>query len=129
VVDASAVVNYGLAAEAEPRLAGVIESREVRLQAPALCDVEVVSALRRLLARGEISAARATELLDDHLGLRVVRHGHRPLVRRALELRDNFTASNATYVALAEALGAPLLTADSRLARAVREHSGIELAA
>ena len=106
----------------------VIRSPEVRLQAPALCDIEVVSALRRLLRREVISAARATELLDDHLGLRVVRHGHRPLVRRALELRENFTVSDATYVALAEALGAPLLTADRRLARAVRAHSGVELA-
>lgn len=128
VLDASAIVEYVLRTASGRRYEPLIEARGTRLHAPAVCDVEVVSGLRRLLLRGAVSDGRAGQALGIHLGLKVIRHGHRPLLRRALALRDNFTASDATYVALAEALGAPLLTADRRLARAVRAHSGVELA-
>ena len=97
----------------------MIESPRNELHAPSLCDVELMSLLRRLLLAGRLGAARAEEALDDHLALPLTRHGHEPLLPRLLELRNNFSAYDATYVALAERLGASLLTADEPLARAV----------
>jgi predicted nucleic acid-binding protein len=61
---------------------------------------------------------RAVELIEDYLALPLTRHGHEALVLRIFELRDNFTPYDASYAALAEALGAELLTADRRLAHA-----------
>lgn len=98
------------------------------LHVPALCDVEVASGLRRAVARKVCSVARAADALADYGDLPVTRHGHRTLLPRMFALRDNFSAYDATYVALAEALGAALLTADTRLARAVRAQGGIALA-
>lgn len=67
-----------------------------------------------------ISSARAQQLIRDYVDLPVSRHGHLTLLARILELRDRLSAYDATYVALAEALGASLLTADKSLANAVR---------
>ena len=118
VVDASAVVEYlfrtKLGREVEPTLT----SRETELQVPALCDVEVSSALRRGMLSGALAESRAEEALLDYLDLPLTRHGHQALLPRILALRANFTAYDASYVALAERLEAPILTADRRLARA-----------
>lgn len=76
---------------------------------------------------GWLSAERAAFALEDYLGLSLSRHGHIALIPRVLELRDNFTAYDAAYVALAEGLDAELLTADVRLSRAVRRHTSIVL--
>ena len=103
-------------------------SRERILSVPALCDVEIAGVLRRLLLTGRIGEARARQALSEYLALDLRRHGHRPLLARIVGLRDNFSAYDASYVALAERLGAPLLTADERLARAVRRHVTVELA-
>ena len=92
---------------------------------PALCDVEVAAGLRRALLRRALSGERAEEAVRDYLDLPLSRHGHQGLVVRILELRANFSAYDATYVALAEHLGAELLTADERLARAVQAHTKI----
>lgn len=89
---------------------------------PSLCDLEVVSALRRLLRRRAVTIRDAAEALVTYLSFPLVRHDHVALLPRVLELRDNFTAYDAAYVVLAEQLEAPLLTADERLARAVRRH-------
>ncbi len=90
------------------------------LHVPSLCDVEVVAGLRRIRVRRALSDRRAAEALADYLDLPLTRHGHRWLLARMLELRDNFSSYDATYVALAEQLRAELLTSDGRLARAVR---------
>jgi len=90
------------------------------LHVPALCDVEVASAIRKIVREDLVSADRIGELVEDYLDLPLNRHGHTLLVPRILELRDSFTAYDASYVVLAEFLGARLLTADDRLARAVR---------
>ena len=74
--------------------------------------------LSRFVAAGRISADRGREALDDFLDLAVVRYPHDVLAARMWELRDNLTAYDAMYVALAEALGAPLITTDRRLAGA-----------
>jgi predicted nucleic acid-binding protein len=97
----------------------------VDLHVPALCDVEVVAGLRRTVVRRAVSGERAAEAVQDYLDLPISRHGHSQLLTRILELRQNFSAYDATYVALAERLAAELLTADERLARAVRTHSEI----
>lgn len=87
---------------------------------PALCDVEVGAGLRRALLGRTLSEGRAEDALVDYLDLPLTRHGHQGLLMRMLELRNNFSAYDATYVALAERLGGELLTSDGRLARALR---------
>jgi predicted nucleic acid-binding protein len=63
---------------------------------------------------------RAADAIEDYLDLPLFRHGHQALLGRVLELRSNFSAYDATYVALAEQLNGELLTVDDGLARAVR---------
>ncbi len=88
---------------------------------PALCDVEVAAALRRALRLALLGEKRAREALRDYADLPLTRHGHLTILDRLLELRENFSAYDAAYAALAETLGAALLTADARLARAGAE--------
>ena len=97
------------------------------LHTPALCDVEVAAALRRSLLTRRLTARRAAEALDDYLDLPLLRHGHQPLLGRILQLRSNFSAYDAAYVALAEQLSGELLTADVGLARAVRSQLPLRL--
>jgi predicted nucleic acid-binding protein len=86
--------------------------------APHLLDVEVLSAVRRLVLGGRLSASAARELVGAVRDLPVVRHGHELLLDRALQLRDSVTAYDGAYVALSEILGATLVTGDRRLSRA-----------
>ena len=90
-----------------------------RLAAPHLLDSEVVSTVRGLVLGGHIGAHRGRDVLDLYDELPVARWASaRDLRRRAFALRDNFSAYDAAYVALAESLQAPLATRDLRLARA-----------
>ena len=113
VVDASAgvlaLLNDG---DARPLLA----TRTVAV--PHLADPEVASALRAQVLRGQISAEDARAALDRWARLGLRRFGAVGLLGRIWELRDNLTAYDATYVALAEALDCELVTADARLAQA-----------
>ena len=118
VVDASAVVEYLFRTERGQEVEPAVTSRETDLHVPELCDVEVTAALRRGALFGALSESRAEEALSDYLDLPLARHGHQTLLPRILGLRANFTSYDAAYVALAERLEAPLLTADRRLARA-----------
>lgn len=88
------------------------------LAAPELVDPEVASVLRRRHAEGHLDGRRAAQALSDLVALRMHRVSHRPLLARSWELRENLTIYDATYVALAELLDVPLVTADRRLARA-----------
>jgi predicted nucleic acid-binding protein len=117
VVDASAVAEYLLRTPAGERVERTIRT--------AVSDVEVAAALRKGLLSGRLGSRRAAEALEDYFDLPLIRHGHQLLVERALERRDNFSAYDAIYTALAERLGATLVTADERLAKAVRTHLGI----
>lgn len=101
---------------------------EVRLHAPHLLDVEVAQALRRLVQLGEIAPARAQQALDDHAALGIDRHSHEDLLPRVWQLRESISAYDAAYVALAEALEAPLLTCDAKLARSHGHRAKVELA-
>jgi len=127
VIDASAVIELvlrtALGEKAELRALAPQE----RLHAPHLLDLEVAQVLRRLTQLREITAARAQEALDDYTGLLVERTAHRALLRRVWQLRDSMTAYDGAYIALAEALDAPLLTCDGKLARAHGHRAKIEL--
>jgi predicted nucleic acid-binding protein len=106
-------------------IGAVLRRAEIDVHVPALCDVEVVAGLRRATRLRTLTIERAREAVNDYLDLPLTRHGHQGLLGRILGLRDNFSSYDATYVALAERLGAQLLTADERLATATRTHTVI----
>ena len=97
------------------------------LAAPELVDLEVVSVLRRHVAARRMTARRADEAISDLAELPVERSPHRPLLRRIWQLRHVATPYDAAYIALAEALGATLVTADRRLSRAPGVRCEVEL--
>lgn len=129
VVDASIVVRLLLNQDGDQPLRERF-SIERRVHAPALIDAEVTSAIRGLLMASHptvnISAARAEEAVVDYASLPIERHAMLPLQRRALALRNNFTAYDAFYVALAELLDLPLLTDDRKYSRAAGHSALIE---
>jgi predicted nucleic acid-binding protein len=90
------------------------------LLAPALLDTEVAQALRGRVRGGKMGAGSAAGALADLASLPIQRCDAVPLLARIWELRDNLTAYDATYVALAELLGAVLITADSRIVKSSR---------
>ena len=98
------------------------------LHAPHLLDVEVAQAIRRYAADGEIDGERGRMALADLADLPLRRYPHDFLLPRIWDLRNNLTAYDAAYVALAEALDAPLLTRDRRLATSAGHRAQIELA-
>ena len=127
VVDASALLEALLqtpaAAAVEERLFG----DALPLHAPHLIDLEVTQVLRRYEATGRVEAARCQDALDDLQDFSLRRYRHDVLLPRVWELRHNLTAYDATYVALAEALDATLLTRDRRLAAASGHRARVEL--
>jgi predicted nucleic acid-binding protein len=88
------------------------------LHAPEVVDLEVASYVRRARRAGRIGPQRALQALADLALMPLARVSHTPLLSRIWDLRDNLTPYDAAYVALAETLKAPLLTADVRLSRA-----------
>jgi predicted nucleic acid-binding protein len=130
VVDASAVAELLLGRPAGESVARQLRKHAFDLHAPHLVDVEVLSALRRAVAAGYASPTRAGQAVADLLDLPIERYGHDALIPRMWELRENFSVYDAAYVALAEAIaddGAPLLTADARLARAAGAHTDVRV--
>lgn len=123
VTDASALVEYVLRTPRAAAVGATIEDEDISLHVPALCDVEVAAVMRRALLSRRLREDRAREAMVDYLELPLTRHGHVALMTRIQQLRANFSAYDATYVALAERLGAELLTADDALARATRSHT------
>jgi predicted nucleic acid-binding protein len=118
VVDASVLANVigddgadGQRARGEIRAAGNVAT-------PDLVDVETVAVLRKRWLAGTISDQRFATATADLEQLGLTRYPALPLMRRAFELRANLTAYDASYVALAEALGCELLTGDRGLANA-----------
>ena len=127
VADASVVLELLLGTEAAPRVAARLLDPMESVHAPHLLDVEVAQALRRYVLAREFEPLQGERALADLRDLPLQRHGHTILLERAWELRRSITAYDAVYVALAEALGAPLLTRDRRLARAHGHRARIEL--
>lgn len=126
VADTSAVIDVLGARAPATGLVKRFEA-EADLHAPHLIDVEVLHVLRGFVRAGGLSADRAHEARRDFDDLMIVRYPHGPLADRAWELRDNLSAYDAMFVALAEALGATLVTCDRRLAHAARVTAEVEL--
>ncbi len=121
VVDSSVVVDALVLAEGSHDVHAALRDEE--LHAPTLLDYEVVSALRGLTLGHRLSEARAADALVDFDDLPMRRwQSSDALRRRALSLRHNVSAYDAAYVALAEALGCPLVTRDARLAETEESH-------
>jgi predicted nucleic acid-binding protein len=117
VLDASAAVDALLGSSPWPHAGD--------LHAHAGLDIEVVSALRRHALAGRVPAHVAREALDAFDALRITRHPLRRLIPRIWMLRDDVSAYDAGYVALAEALGMPLLTLDRRLAKTAARYCDV----
>lgn len=127
VLDASALVELILTTALGAAIAERIHDPQLSLHTPHLADVEVAQTLRRLVTSGQLEAAAAAAALSDLRDLDVERHAHEPLLDRVWALRHNLTAYDAVYVALAEGLGATLLTCDRRLARSSALARRVEL--
>ncbi|MGL4743688.1 MAG: type II toxin-antitoxin system VapC family toxin [Dermatophilaceae bacterium] len=127
VADASIVVSAllstsGAGARSRERL-----RRDPELHVPHLLDVEVTAALRRRVRLGQTDPRTAAAVIGDLTDLAATRWDHEPLLRRVWELRENVTAYDACYVALAELLDAVLLTGDRRLTRAPGLRCAVEV--
>ena len=121
VLDASVVVEMLLNGPFAPAIREALASRAGEtFLVPHLVDIEVVSALRNLTAGGRLDSHRATQLLDALGALPAERVPHGPLAPRIWELRHNFTAYDAAYIALAEAANATLFTRDAKLSKGHR---------
>ena len=127
VVDASAAIETLLRTPRGVRCADRMLRQDEVLCAPHLLDIEVLQVLRRYAAAGELTESRGREALRDLADLPVVRYGHEPLLERIWRLRHSLSAYDATYVALAEALDAPLLTCDERVGRAHGHRAQVEV--
>lgn len=128
VVDASCLAEVVIGARgsegARQRLA-----LDPEQAAPHIIDVEVFGVVRREHLGGRLDRTAAVQALDDLALWPGERYGHRVLLERAWELRDTVRGWDAMYVALAEALGATLITIDSRLARAKGPRCRVEVPA
>jgi len=117
VVDAS-VLAPALADDGEDGDRARERLRGEELAAPELIDLEVLSTLRRAARAKRLDEDRSLQALTDLAALPLRRVPHLPLLGRVWELRDNLSAYDASYVALAEALDTVLVTADGRIERA-----------
>ena len=127
VVDASALLEFLLQTSLGARVEVRLFRDEDELHAPHLVDVEVVQGLRRLVRTGEVSSSRADEAIADLTDFDLHRHPHLDLLSRAWKLRDNISAYDAMYVALAEAIEAPIVTCDGPLGKAPGHSARIEV--
>jgi predicted nucleic acid-binding protein len=118
VVDASALLEVLLRTSRAPVVESVLFAPGTTLHAPHLVDVEVAQVLRRYARAGQIVPERGAEAVADVADLPLTRYPIHLLLPRVWELRDSLTAYDAVYVALAEALEAPLVTCDQRMAHA-----------
>lgn len=126
VIDSSGVIDFLLADGAAWEVESLLE-REGVLAAPDLLVFEVLAVLRRDVLRGAIAERRAQGAVEDLGDLTVDLYPSMLLRGRAWELRENLTAGDALFVALAERLGEPLATKDRALVRAARDHAQIEV--
>jgi predicted nucleic acid-binding protein len=127
VVDASALLEALLRTPAAKAVEDRLFAPRQTIHAPHLLDVEVAQVIRRYAQNGEIDSERGRMALIDLVDLPLRRYPHDFLLPRIWNLRNNLTAYDAAYVALAEALDAPLLTRDRRLAGAAGHRAQIEL--
>jgi predicted nucleic acid-binding protein len=115
VADASAVLEVLLNTPSGLKIGRYFAAEET-IHVPHLLDLEVLQVLRRYARSFTGGGLRLEEAFQDYAGLRLKRYAHHFLIPRIWELRHNFTAYDASYIALAESLDAPLLTCDRALA-------------
>jgi predicted nucleic acid-binding protein len=127
VLDASALVELLLHTPTGVDISPRIADPAIGLHIPHLADIEVTQVLRRYVRDGHVDAIGAAIALQDLRDLDLQRHAHEPLLPRVWQLRENLTAYDAVYVALAEVLESPLLTCDAKLARAPGLKCQVEL--
>ncbi len=125
VCDASALVALLLDGGADgewvtARLSGAV------LVAPALVDFETSNVIRRQEMAGVVSPDQAAQAHADLMALLIERWPYELLGSRVWQLRQNLSGYDASYVAVAEQIGAPLITLDSRLGRAPGPRCAIE---
>lgn len=127
VVDASVILEVllrtGAVATLEARVLNPAES----LCAPHLLDIEVAQVVRRYCLLGETTSERGAEALRDLADMAIERFPHAPFLPRIWQLRQNLTAYDAAYVALAETLGCTLLTRDQALAKSPIHTASVEV--
>ncbi|MFT4188291.1 MAG: type II toxin-antitoxin system VapC family toxin [Aeromicrobium sp.] len=123
VMAAALWADRGVGSMARERLNGQ------QIHVPELLDLEVASVLRRHVRHGLVTQERADRAIADLTTLRMRRYGHSALLPTIWSLRDNITAYDAAYVALAMKLETVLLTVDARLATAAERHGRVELLA
>lgn len=112
VVDASAMVEALIGRDVDPEL---LDAMSGDIDAPHLLDIEVLSVLRRLVLTGKLQPDLAEAARQHLFAFAVTRHAVQPLADRIWTLRHQLTSYDASYVALAEAMGAPLYTCDAKL--------------
>ncbi len=127
VIDASALLEVLLRSPAASAVEARILVPDETLHAPHLLDLEIAQVLRRWVRAGEIDVARAAEALEDLADLPISRYPHDVLLARVWSLRNNATAYDAAYLALAEALGATLVTRDGALGEAPWHRARVEV--
>jgi predicted nucleic acid-binding protein len=115
VADASAVLEVLLNTPAASEVGLYLFADGETIHAPYLIDLEILQALRRYARTSEMGRLRAEQALRIYADMLLNRYPHEALLHRIWELRHNFTAYDAAYIALAEALDAPLVTCDRAL--------------
>lgn len=127
VLDASVMLEILLHTPTGTGVLRRLVAKPADLHAPEVLDIEVAQVLRRYALAKSVTAARGEQALRLLAEFPLTRHAHRTLLGRVWQLRANITAYDAAYVALAEALGATLLTCDQKLTKAPGHQATIEL--
>ena len=127
VVDASALIEALLRTPLGQRCTERLLRPGDPLFAPHLLDVEVTQVLRRYAQKGDLRDGRGREALRDLADFPLIRFSHEPFLERMWELRHSLSAYDAAYIALAEALDAPLVTCDARLVHAHGHSARVEV--